>query len=171
MARLKIRHKKKHALELSLNITSLMDVLTVLLFFLLKSFSVTSNSLETPAGIRLPASVAVASLEEAVNLSYGKDGVRLDTALVVPAREGLWDGSAVDRDGRTLVALKKALEEMYAKRNLAMAKTVAPEDLPPGRILIQADREIPFAQVKHVLHTAALAGYSDFRFVVTNPED
>jgi biopolymer transport protein ExbD len=171
MGRLKIRHKKKHALELSLNITSLMDVLTVLLFFLLKSFSVTSNTLETPNGIRLPASVAKASLEEAINLSYGKDGVRVDSTMVVPAQEGVWAVTAVDSDGRTLTALKKVLEEQYAKRNLELSKSVPTDEIPPGRILIQADREIPFSQVKHVLHTAALAGYSDFRFVVTNPED
>ena len=55
MGRLKKR-KKREALEYTLNVTSLMDVLTVLLFFLIKSYSVSAAALQVPQGMRLPAS-------------------------------------------------------------------------------------------------------------------
>ncbi len=85
-----IRGRKKHreAADFSLNITSLMDVLTVLLFFLLKSFSVTDSALSVPQGIRLPSSATDARIEETVTLALLKDQIQVSGQSVMKLDRG-----------------------------------------------------------------------------------
>lgn len=172
MGLLRKKRRKKEMLDLSLNITSLMDVLTVLLFFLLKSFSVASNTLTAPPGVRLPASEVKGKIEETVVVAMTSQGVLANSELVVKVdKGGRFLASDLGADQRTLMPLKKFLDVQFAKRNKIFGTEVDLTQLPPGRILFQADKELPFATLKHLLHTAAASGYSDYQFVVDNPEE
>jgi biopolymer transport protein ExbD len=176
-----IRPRKRHkeALDLNLNITSLMDVLTVLLFFLLKSFSVTETTISIPQGIRLPAAVSDKKIEEAVTIAFLKDEIRSNEQVIMKLNQGKpypYDVGGVGN--KTWVPLKTFLDAEYARRNAMIVRAAEasgePLDktqLPPGRVLIQADRALDFADLKNVLHTAGLAGYSDYEFIINNPDE
>jgi biopolymer transport protein ExbD len=176
-----IRPRKRHreSLDLNLNITSLMDVLTVLLFFLLKSFSVDQTTQDVPAGIRLPASVSDRKIESSVTISVLKDEIRIGPDVVMKLNQGKpYPYDVGGKGDKTWLPLKKYLDQQYATRNAvyvkaaeAAGKPLDKTQLPPGRVLIQADRALLFADIKNLLHTAGLAGYSDYDFVVNNPEE
>jgi biopolymer transport protein ExbD len=170
MGHLRRRRKHREPLDLSLNITSLMDVLTVLLFFLLKSISVSATSQETMAGIRLPASDVKGQFEETVTVALSKDELRADGTLLMKLDHGRFSTLDISVDQRTLLPLQQYLQEQFAKKNLIFKGSISNSELPPGKILIQADKELGFSALKYLLHTAAVTGYSDYQFVVNNPE-
>lgn len=164
-------HRHREPLEFSLNITSLMDVLTVLLFFLLKSFSVSATSHTAVQGIRLPASDVKGKFEETITVSLSSTEIRADGNVMVKLEGGRFRPIDLGADQRTLLPLYQYLQEQFNKKNQVFAESVSIAELPPGKILIQADKDLGFSHLKYLLHTAAVAGYSDYEFVVDNPED
>lgn len=171
-----LRKPRKHReiLEFSLNITSLMDVLTVLLFFLIKSFSVSSDVITTPAGLHLPENSAKAQIEETVSVAVSPTELRANDKVLLKLEGGTFRAEDIGPD-RTITSLKRFLDEQMAKRNavLKLNRQLASEGggFPPGRIIVQSDRNLVFGTVKYVLHTAAQANYNDYQFIVRNPDD
>jgi biopolymer transport protein ExbD len=171
MGIIRTRARRREMLEFSLNITSLMDVLTVLLFFLLKSFSVTASAMTIPPELHLPMSEVKAKLAETVTLILTNDGIKANGLTLVKLNQGRFLASDVGPDTRTLVTVKAFLDDQMTKRNAIFKGQVDPKQLPPGRVMIQADKEVPFATMKYLLYTASTSGYSDYEFIVTNPDD
>ena len=176
MALIKKKRKKRRMLEFSLNITSLMDVLTVLLFFLIKSFSVSSQSQTAMEGVHLPFSVAKGELQETITLALNSQGVRADgTKVIVSMVDGHYLNQDIDSETRLLKPLKAYLVEQLKKRNEVYRNPAGSNgeksEVPPGKVLIQSDKDIPFGILKVVLNTAAESGYSDYQFVVLNPDE
>ncbi len=170
MALRKRKHKREQ-LEFSLNVTSLMDVLTVLLFFLVKSYSVSQTALAMPEGLRLPASLVKADLEETVSVALTGKELRINNAVVATLVDGKFEAKDLSKDGRVVLPLKNFLDEEYKKRNAVFSSAGMTENLPPGRVMIQSDKDLSFGIVKFVLHTAAVANYNDYEFVVENPDE
>ena len=168
---IKPRHRHREPLEFSLNITSLMDVLTVLLFFLLKSFTVSSTSMDVTNGLRLPASSHEKKIEDTITLAFTPTEIRSGNEVLVRLSKGNFRPVDIGPDHRTLLPVQSFLKEQLVKRNEIFGKSVDKKLLPPGRLLIQADQSLPFEKVKFLLHSASTSGYSDFDFVVTNPEE
>lgn len=163
---LRIKKKKVHLPEMGLNITSLIDVLTVMIFFLIRAMTVTSESVNIPEGVRLPAAVSDIQVEEASVVSISAKELRLNHDIVTQLQNGRFAPSEIAGDGRTLSRLKSVLEkERQKKKKLFVAKGGA-DFLPPGKILIQADRGLHFETLKYLLHTASVSGYADYQFVV-----
>jgi len=170
VGRLKKR-KKREMIEFTLNVTSLMDVLTVLLFFLVKSYSVSQAALQTPQGLRLPASTVKAELEETVSIALTSKELRFNNQVLVTLDNGKFTSKDLSRDGKVIRELKKTLDEEYAKRNAVFNEEGTTENLPPGRVIIQSDKGMEFAVLKYVLNTAAQSHYNDYEFIVQSPED
>jgi len=147
-----------------------MDVLTVLLFFLVKSYSVSQTALQTPQGLRLPASTVRGELEETVSLALTSKELRVNNQVLVTLENGKFSPKDLSKDGRTIKQLKHFLDEEYAKRNAVFREEGTTDNLPPGRVIIQSDKQLEFAVVKYVLNTAAQAHYNDYEFVVENPD-
>lgn len=167
---LKKSKRKKHILDPNVNITALMDVLTVLLFFLIKSFSVSSAALRPPDGIRLPASLVQAPAKEAVTLSITKNEILANNKVVLKLNQGKFRTLDIGKDDRTLIPLQNYLDTQMKKRNAIYAGAGDLSFLPPAELLIQADRKLPFGVLKYLLHTAAVTGYSDYQFIVVNKQ-
>lgn len=167
MALLKARKKKDRSLDNTVNITSLMDVMTVLLFFLIKSFTVSSTTLTPPEGVRLPASTVEVPPEETVMVSISDREIRGDNHVLMTYSGGKFTAKDVGPDRLTLMPLQSFLAKQAKKRMAVYEGAGDTSLLPPGKLLIQADKALPFGTLKHVLHTATTAGYADYQFVVT----
>lgn len=152
-----------------INITSLMDVLTTLLFFMIQIFAVNSMNFTVPPDVELPVSQLKTPLQEAVNIIIGPGSIRtLEKDLVrYDSDNGKFKKEDLGEDGRTLLPLSAFLKEQMDKRN-KIYEGIKKEDLPPGKLLIYAHKEILFKYLKYVLHTASVSGYGDYDFVVVN---
>ncbi|HLE12512.1 MAG: hypothetical protein A2504_03530 [Bdellovibrionales bacterium RIFOXYD12_FULL_39_22] len=154
--------------EAGVNITSLMDVLTTLLFFLITSFSVNSVTLDTPDKIVLPSSEIKAQAEEAITVALSKSGIWANGQLVAKINGQSFIKKDIADDQRTVIPLRDFLTKELKKRYSFFKDVGDLSKLPPNRIIIQADKDMPFSLVKLMLHTSAATGYADYQFVVVN---
>ena len=81
-----------------LNITPMMDMMTILLVFLLKQFSVQAASMSMSEGLQLPTSSIEAQRPLAVNVTITQNAILVEGDGVTTVRAGAVDPS-VKRDG------------------------------------------------------------------------
>jgi biopolymer transport protein ExbD len=134
--------------------------------------SVTTISLTTPEGMRLPASYIESAAEEAVVVSLTNSIISVDTESIMKYENYKFAKRDIASDQRTLIPLEKVLAEKYSKRQEIYVglEDVKAENIPAPKLLIQADKELPFGTMKYLLHTVAKVGYTDYQFIVLPKE-
>jgi biopolymer transport protein ExbD len=145
--------------EMVLNITSMADIFTILLVFLLKSFSTSVSSITPAAEIQLPEVAKAGELQESLKLEISRDAILMDDKKITQL-----EGFAVpifdqENDG-TPRSLNAALIAQRRKNTL--------QKFP--RLMIMADQEAPYSTVKRVLASAAQSGYAEFKLVVVEAQ-
>lgn len=138
-----------------LNLTSLMDVFTILVFFLLVNQSAV-EVIEPPKEIKLPDSVVEAKARQTVTILVSQNAVTIQGEPVVSVADVL----ATKDDNIAPVRQKLAsLRENIIGLNTA---TVAKSN----EITILADREIPFKVLKKLMSTCTSTGYTKISLAV-----
>lgn len=138
-----------------LNLTSLMDVFTILVFFLLANSS-SSEILSTPKQITLPDSIVESKPRETVVIMVSPDYVLVQGEEII---------ATVD-----LIASKNvAIPEISAKlgqleQNIIGISTKAA--IESKEITILADKSIPFLVLKKVMSTCTASGYGRISLAV-----
>ena len=138
-----------------LNLTSLMDVFTILVFFLLFHSSGGDN-LETPKHIKLPDSVVETKPRETVVIMVSPEVVLVQGEAVVSTPELL--GERVE----TVPEISERLEQL--ERNIIgiSTKTIAASK----EVTILADKTIPFRVLKKIMTTCTGSGYGRISLAV-----
>lgn len=147
------RNKKKVT---SLNLTSLMDVFTILVFFLLFHSS-GSEVLEAPKQIKLPDSVVEARPRETVVILVTSENVLVQGVAVISTVELL------DAKVGNVAQITQRLDQL--ERNIIgiSTKTVVASK----EVTILADKTIPFRVLKTIMSTCTLSGYGRISLAVT----
>ena len=166
-----MKRKKRVLVAQEVNITSLMDVLTVLLFFLIKIFTVNSMNITIPKDIILADSKVKKIFEESMVLAINDKRLLLNAETLLELYHGKFKSVDIMNDGRGLSPLYERLKKEMAKRDDMLTNEKGEKvKAPPGKLLIEVDKDLQFATLKYILHTATLAGYGDFQFLVRNGE-
>ena len=138
-----------------MNLTSLMDVFTILVFFLLVN-SGSVEVVEAPKDVTLPESVVESKPRETVVISISADEVLVQGKLVAFVDDILSDKEgAVDPINARLAELKESVIGINTK-------TVAGSQ----EVTILADRSVPFTVVKTVMSTCTAEGYENVSLAV-----
>lgn len=146
------RSRKKLA---PLNLTSLMDVFTILVFFLLANSS-SSEVVTAPKQIKLPDSVVETKPRETLVILVGPEAILMQGDPVVSTAE-LLDGKQ-----ERIAAIAERLELL--ERNIIGISTKTA--IASQEITILADRTIPFRVLKKVMSTCTDSGYSRISLAV-----
>lgn len=146
------RNRKKVA---GLNLTSLMDVFTILVFFLLANSS-SSEVLSTPKQLILPESVVETKPKETLVIMVSPEAVLLQGETVVGIPELL----ASTSDSVSAITERLKLLE----RNIVGIKTT--QDAAGKEITILADKTIPFRVLKKIMSTCTASGYGRISLAV-----
>ncbi len=146
------RNRKKTP---GLNLTSLMDVFTILVFFLLFNSS-SSETVEAPKQIKLPDSVVEAKPRETVVIMVSPEAVLVQGEVV----SGTPDLIASKEE--TVPAIRERLREL--ERNIIGLSTRGVVD--SKEVTILADRTIPFSVLKKIMSTCTGAGYGKISLAV-----
>jgi biopolymer transport protein ExbD len=146
------RSRKK---VVALNLTSLMDVFTILVFFLLANSS-SSEVVTAPKQIKLPDSVVETKPRETLVILVGPEAILMQGEPVVSTAE-LLDGKQ-----ERIAAIAERLELL--ERNIIGISTKAA--IASQEITILADRTIPFRVLKKVMSTCTDSGYSRISLAV-----
>lgn len=147
-----------------LMLTSLLDMFTIILIFLIVSFEAEDQEFKLNPNLQLPESSASSVLKPAANLSVTQEGVFLgDGRMLVPLAQGRADPLAYEQ--KVIADLKDALEQQY---DLVAAKYAGKEDEvdDPHIVVIQADRALDYETLYLVMRSAAQAGFYKYRLVV-----
>lgn len=161
--------------EGGLTITSMMDMMTIILVFLLKSYSTDDISVAASDDLVLPVSTTMVKPQLAVNLVVTKSLVVVDGVEVLRLTEEadeenpgemLLTVPEDEKKGRLITRLYDRLLEK-AEDAKQLAEMTGSEDHEfKGRILLQCDKELPFSVIGDVMYTAGQAQFAEFRFVV-----
>jgi biopolymer transport protein ExbD len=140
---MEMHHKRRRGAPLSL--VSLMDIFTILVFFLLVNSS-DVQQLTTPKSVQMPESMAQQPPRETVVVTVGLDTILVQGEVVATTAEVL----AADDD--LIPGLAAALEQLSARRLRA-------EDGLPPEVTILGDRELPYRLLRKVMVTCTRADY------------
>lgn len=144
---------KKHSA--SLNLTSLMDVFTILVFFLLVNQSAT-EILQTPKDIVLPDSIVESKPRQTVIVLVSDDAVTVQGELVATIAEVL------ETEGESIEPMQERLERL--KDSVIGLNTQAVAE--SQEVTILANKEIPFKVLKKLMTTCTNSGYSKISLAV-----
>ncbi len=153
--------KRAQSEEMSLQITSMADIFTILLVFLLKSYS--TSSITPTRGMLLPQAHAAVAEAEALKVEVDPDSVLVEGQPVAALVNYRFKPGDLMGNGAS-----KSLQSVLAQsrnRQLLIAKANSDVKVDP-KILILAGKEAPYSTIKTVLASAALHGYTDFKLAV-----
>jgi biopolymer transport protein TolR len=150
--------RSRNKTSLDMNLVSLIDIFTILLFFLL-SAATGVELLSSPKAVKLPMSSADKLPKETL-------------VIVVAGQDILVDGRKVTTVAEALASKGDEIAPLKAELALhAQKHVVREENKAQGRaITIMGDRDIPYALLRKVMATAARAEFSDVSFAVTKKE-
>jgi len=174
-----LKQARRREVEDGLNITSMMDMMTIILVFLLKSYSTQDISVAPSEDLELPVSSVKKAPEVAVNVVVSKKNIVVDGVPVlnlehVPDEDNPGQKKLqVPEDERNGQLIESLLDELSKKAETAKdlgQQTGSDDHSFKGRLLIQCDKKLPFEVLRQVMYTAGQAQFSEFKFVVYKQE-
>jgi biopolymer transport protein ExbD len=138
-----------------MNLTSLMDVFTILVFFLLVN-SGQSELIDSPKQLTLPESMAESKPRETVVIYITPEEVQVQGKPVVSIEEVMASGEPnIEAVMARLAAIR---ESIIGPATLAVAGS--------QEVTILADKSIPFSVVKKIMSTCTSEGYGRISLAV-----
>lgn len=145
----RIRRMTRHRRNLAkLNLTSLMDVFTILVFFLMVNQS-SVETLQQPKQISLPESVVEQKPRETVVILVGTEEVLVQGVPVARIADIEATNGEIEPIGARLAQLS---ESVIGLSTQAVAES--------QEVTVLADKSIPFSVLKKILATCTARGYT-----------
>ena len=147
--------RSRNQTMVDMNLVSLIDVFTILIFFLLSN-SGGVETLPSPKAVQLPESFAEKSPRETVVVVVSGTEILVDGRKVAAVRD------VMGTEGDLIAALKTELDllqssrQVVRKENEALSKAVT----------IMGDKDIPYQLLRKIMVTCARANFSDVSFAV-----
>jgi len=153
----RIKRMGRNRLKITkMNLTSLMDVFTILVFFLLVN-SGSVEVLDTPKEVTLPESRVETKPRETVVIFISAEEVLVQGQLVAYVDDILTDkSSALDPIAARLAELK---ESVIGTNTLTVSKS--------QEVTILADKSVPFTVIKTIMSTCTSEGFENVSLAVT----
>jgi biopolymer transport protein ExbD len=156
-SRFKVEVKKNQSF--GLNITSMTDMFTIMLVFLLQSFATSEVQIDPVQGLRLPTSVSDRNLVDGVIISISPTELKIDQKIVALVNNKDIEKASIDPTDRNFIRplfteLEKLNKEYEAKKDIKL-----------GRVLLQADQDLPYSTLRKIMYTASMAGFPNLKLI------
>jgi biopolymer transport protein ExbD len=153
-----------------LNIVPMMDMMTIILVFLLKSFSTSTNLITQDENLSLAQSETQMAAKQAVMLTITKRVVLVEGEGVAPINNGKVD-PALKQTGENSFYITPIVDVLTKiarrERKVAALQGQAFE----GELLVIADRYTPYRLLTEILYSSGQAGYANYRLMVLKKGD
>lgn len=148
-----------------LNITAMMDMMSILLVFMLKQFAVAQASMSVSSDMQLPKSSSTLKPQVSVNVTVTQGAIIVEGDAVASVRSGAVDPST-KRDGANGYYITPVVDTLQKHAN--RLKKIAGLGGAPfdGAMLLLVDKNIPYRLVTEVLYSAGQAEFRNYRLVV-----
>jgi biopolymer transport protein ExbD len=154
------RRRKRSDGVVKLNITSMIDMFTLMVVFLLKNYSA-QGQLVTPAkGLMLPTSSVEKTIGEALSVKISQKTIMVENTVVL-------DSAACEElKSQKDFLIKPLYRELSEHAKTARESAARFNTAFSGKISIQGDVEIPYNVLTRVMYTCGQAGYPVMNLVV-----
>lgn len=154
--------RKRKATQFSppkLMLTSMMDMFTIILIFLLFSFSSDPESVKNMKNIELPVSSTEVDYSDSIKIVLSSENLKLNGETLAPLDKDQIIGMNPENLKET--SLFRKLKDLYDKQ-------VPREDgtMMERHVLFMCDKNHSFKTINNVIKTAGLAGFPNFQFAV-----
>jgi biopolymer transport protein TolR len=146
--------KARNRSGLDMNLVALIDIFTILIFFLMSSTGI--EVLSSGQSVKLPPSTAEKAPRETVVVTVSRDDILVEGRVVAKVAEVL------ATDGDLIAPLQAELASLQTSRKVIRAENEAAAKA----VTIMGDKEIPYRLLRKVMATAARADYADVSFAV-----
>ncbi|MBL6988662.1 MAG: biopolymer transporter ExbD [Bacteriovoracaceae bacterium] len=157
------KQPKRSAKFLELDITSLLDILVILLVFLLKNFNASDLEINLMKGLKIPLSQSRKLGSNAVIVTVNnKYDLYIASKLI---------SNLKDSDNEVIAPLYDELSKIKSEvdehsKNIAMTDLNKLNAQKVTKVNLVFDERLPYESLRRVMHTASVAGYPEFKFIV-----
>jgi len=157
--------------DMALQITSMADIFTIILVFLLKSFSTGLATLQPTQGMHLP-SVTTSNQEamkEAVKIEILPNAILVDQKAAVTMTNFRAPGSVTAEEEQAAnedITLNPLYKPVFQALTHEKGKATTEADRKDTNLMVLADERTPYATLRTVMASAANAGFVDLQLVV-----
>ncbi len=145
------KKSRKRLIIASLSLTSMVDMFSLLVIFLLQSFSTSPELLVVSKGVTLPNASTGVEIKDAPILSVAEDGIYLDQKKVGGV-------DAVLKDPAELMARLGSLRDRWLQAH--------PNQKFPGEVNLQADKGLPSVWIARLMAFLPSQHYSSIQLIV-----
>lgn len=147
--------RKRNSVDHGLIITSMVDMFTLVLLFLLVFYD---PDYQGDTKLELPTAASQRPAESGATVRVSPEGIEVGGAVVAGLRDGVLEAS-VPRDGRAVVPVVAALTRVR--------EALAPRaDGEPPVLIVECDKRVSWTVLGAVLESGARAGFPRYRFLV-----
>jgi biopolymer transport protein ExbD len=147
------KHKTVEKGELNMN--SMMDMMTIILLFLLKSYSVEGALIKQSENLRLPESMREEKPKKELNVAVSQNIILVNDEPLMPVSE-------INPDEYLIAPLAQKLME-YAEKEKELEIEVGKEFT--NRVIIQGDRKITFDVLFKIMYTCSKSDFYKMRLL------
>lgn len=155
------RRTRKYSEDVPFSLTSMMDMMTIILVFMIKNLDAEGQLLTQAENLVLPVSTSkiqpkTVSLTVIIDANY----IIADNEKVLPTEDVLKQDSLLVQKLDDILKDRRAIEQEHA------LKMGLPAD-EAGNIVVQIDKNIPYDAMYKVMATCGYAGYTNIAFAVS----
>lgn len=161
------RGVKKRREVAELDITSLLDILVIILIFLLKNFNSSGVIINIPENIKIPYSESRSLNTYGINVQVSPSKIWVDDVEILNNQN--LPRRAYDHGGRRIIPLFNELIKRKTKIE-ELTKVSAEAKKFKGIVNLIVDKSLKYSYLKKLMYTCANAGYIKYKFVVLSKE-
>jgi biopolymer transport protein ExbD len=162
-----LRRPKRNIIDL--DITSLLDILVILLVFLLNTYNSSGVIINVPKEIKLPKSESLSLNKPGVIIQVAKEKLWVESKVVIDFENPESNSRLYDHGGRRIIPLYDELTRIKEEVE-ALNKQVTNSKPFSGVANLVVHKEIKYQMVKKILYTLAISGFQKYKFVVLGME-
>lgn len=164
MAFIPSRIKKHNTVmsEVKLNLTSMMDMFTIILVFLLKNFSAEGQLISPSNYLTLPKSRVEQPPEVGLDVVVSKQMILVNNEKVALLADVMRNDPGVMNNGVIQPLQEKLLYYSDKAKKMEIDYGVKFS----GKVTIQGDKELPYSELVKVIRTCGVSNYPNMRLLV-----
>jgi biopolymer transport protein ExbD len=166
-ARKKRKEREAEGEIKELNITAMMDMMTIILVFLIKSYTASSITVTASEDVRPPLSTTKIVPKDTIAVTVTPRSIMVGDRRKVELAAGM-KVKPEDLKGKLILPLDAALRAEVDKIKMIESRGGSPFN---HEVSIIGDRRVPYDLLSAVLYTAGKSELENFRFVVIQKGD
>lgn len=148
--------------NVEMHLTSMIDMFTILLVFLLKNFSTEGEIMAVSPDLKLPEASFQKKPEQTVMVAVTNKSITLDGRFAANVKDIMNTEELIIPGLKELLDNQASYVKQIAKYN--------PKVVFKGDVTIQGDKQIPFKLLQKVMYTCGQSEYSNIKLAVIQKE-